>query len=68
MWPFRKQKTEESMAKQPAKKTAEKSDFEAAVQRQKAAVEKLQRSFDRIRPFDEMAEVLSGASTGKKTS
>lgn len=62
-WPFRSKETEESMAKPATKKSTEKSDFEAAVQRQKAAVEKLQKSFDRIKPFDELSNVLSGKRT-----
>lgn len=59
-WPFGKKRTGDTMAKPAVKKSAEKSDFEAAVQRQKAAVEKLKQSFDRIKPFDELSNVLSG--------
>lgn len=41
-----------------------KGDFDEAVRRQKAAAEKLKKSLERIRPFEEMAEVLGSA---KKT-
>ena len=35
-----------------------KGDFDEAVRRQRAAAEKLKRSLDRIRPFDELADII----------
>ncbi len=48
-------------SKENVERKSRKGDFDEAVRRQKAAAERLKKSLDRIRPFDELADVLSPA-------
>lgn len=50
-WPFPQE--EEVVVKNVRK------DFEKAVRRQKEAAERLKKSLERIKPFEELADVLS---------
>lgn len=52
--------------KETVERKSRKGDFDEAVRRQKAAAEKLKKSIERMRPFEELADVLGPAPVQKK--